>query len=51
MTLPKNIKIIDKRRDTKAFDIKTDVGSKDLQNIFEMTRTIENGKKKSSLEF
>lgn len=51
MTLPKNTKIIDSRRDKKAFEIKTNMGSKDLENIFNMTKEIENGKKKSSLEF
>jgi len=51
MTLPKNIKIIDGRADKKAFDIKTNIGSKDLETIFTMTRTVENGKKKSTLEF
>jgi hypothetical protein len=51
MGFTKNIKLMDKSRDKKVFEIKTDVGSKDLEKIFNMTRTVESEKKKDPLTF
>ena len=37
-------RLLDKRN-KKAFDIKTNLGSKDLTNIFGLTKVVEDGKK------
>ena len=36
------------KKNKRAFDIKTDQGSKDLTNIFGLTKAVEDGKKKGN---